>query len=67
MLQVTSSANLVIVNLFDPALATLLCDLGRKINFIVRRTNAGTQLDDEIGRFDVELFPQEVDCAVHDS
>jgi hypothetical protein len=67
VLQVTSGADLVIVNLFDPAVATLAHDLRREIDFVVRRTDAGTQLNDEIGRFDPEPLSHEVDCAEHDS
>src|SRR5437588_4224240 len=65
VLQVTSSADLVIVNLFDPALATLSHNLRREIDFVMRRTDAGTQLNDEIGRLDPEFLPHQVDCTTH--
>jgi hypothetical protein len=67
VLQVTSGADLVIVNLFDPALATLSHNLRREIDFVMRRTDAGTQLNDEIGRLDPEFLPHQVDCTVHNS
>ncbi len=46
MIEIASGADVGIVHVFNARVPTLSDDLGREIDFVMRRPNAGTQLHD---------------------
>ena len=50
MLKIAGSADAAVVNFFHARVATLLDDLGCKIDLVMRRANAGAELRNEIAR-----------------
>jgi hypothetical protein len=64
--QIAGSANAAIVDRRDSEIAALPCDLRSEINLIVRRANAGTELNDEIGCMRTKLCGHFVDRGRYD-
>ncbi len=59
MFQITCGADVAIMHVFDARISTLPDDFRSEIDFVMRRPNARTQLQDQIGSFAVEaLFHQ---------
>jgi hypothetical protein len=54
--QITGRARVGVVDLVNAERAALLDDLGRKIDFIVGRANAGTELYDHVRGIGAEAF-----------
>lgn len=48
-------ADSAVVDFFNPVIPNLLNNLRRKIDFVMRWANAGTELNDQIRRFRVEF------------
>ena len=64
--QVAGRAAACIVHLFDAGGACLSDDLSREINLVVRRSNAGAELNHEFGWTRAEAFPHCLDRAPDD-
>jgi len=67
MLQIASGADTAIVDFPHALVATLLDNFRREIDLVMRRTNAGTELHDQIGRLRSELLDHLDDCIRNDA
>lgn len=63
MLQIARCADAAVVDFPHALVATLLDNFRREIDLVMRRTNAGTELHDQIGRLRSELLDHLGDCT----
>ena len=67
MLQIAGCADAAIVDSLHALCARLLDNFRREIDLVMRRTNAGTELHDQIGRLRSELLDHLDDCIRNDA
>ena len=67
MLQIASCAHGAVVDFPHALVATLLDNFRREIDLVMRRTNAGTELHDQIARLRSELLDHLGDCIRNDA
>jgi hypothetical protein len=67
MLEIAGSADTGVENFLDPCVATLPDDLCGKINLVMRWSNTGTQLHNQITRLNSKTLPHRFDRALNDS
>jgi len=67
MLQIASCADAAVVDFPHALVATLLDNFRREIDLVMRRTNAGTELHDQIARLRSELLDHLGDCIRNDA
>jgi hypothetical protein len=65
--QITGGARAGVVDLPNAERATLPDDFGGKIDFIMRRPNAGAQLDDYVRGIGAEVFNHLSDCVCNNA
>jgi len=67
MLQIAGGADAAVVDFPHALVATLLDNFRRKIDLVMRRTNAGTELHDQIVRLRCKLLDHLGDCIRNDA
>ena len=67
MLQIAGGADVAIVHVFNARVPALPDNLGRKIDFVMRRPDAWTQLHDQVRGFGVEVLLHQCDRFRNDS